>query len=108
MLQAQFSWAPEDDDALEGARVWKGAQPDEFYTDDWHDPRAMYEHAAATVTDDEFKQAVIVSADPQDHVERIKEIEQLGATTVALMNVSGADPHGAIATYRDHVLPNLR
>ena len=108
VLQAQFSWAPEDDDALEGARVWKGAQPDEFYTDDWHDPRAMYEHAAATVTDDELKEAVIVSADPDEHVERIEEVERLGATTIALMNVSGADPHGAIATYRHHVLPRLR
>ena len=39
VLQAQFSWAEDDDAALEGARVWKGAQPDEFYTDDWHDSR---------------------------------------------------------------------
>jgi hypothetical protein len=38
----------------------------------------------------------------------LKEVEQLGATVVALMNVSGADPHGAIATYREHVLPRLR
>ena len=108
VLQAQFSWAEDDDAALEGARVWKGAQPDDFYTDDWHDPRAMQEHAAATVTDEELKEALIVSADPDEHVERIKEVEQLGATAVALMNVSGADPHGAIATYRDHVLPRLR
>jgi coenzyme F420-dependent glucose-6-phosphate dehydrogenase len=108
VLQAQFSWAEDDDAALEGARVWKGAQPDDFYTDDWHDPRAMQEHAAATVTDEELKEALIVSADPDEHVERIKEVEQLGATAVALMNVSGADPHGAIAIYRDHVLPRLR
>ena len=44
VLQAQFSWATDDDAALEGARVWKGAQPDEFFTDDWHDPEEMYEH----------------------------------------------------------------
>jgi coenzyme F420-dependent glucose-6-phosphate dehydrogenase len=68
----------------------------------------MQEHAAATVTDEKLKEAIIVSADPDEHVERIEEIERLGATTVALMNVSGADPHGAIATYRDHVLPRLR
>src|SRR4029078_7019973 len=43
VLQAQFSWAEDDDAALEGARVWKGAQPDEYYTDDWHDPARMYE-----------------------------------------------------------------
>ena len=38
VLQVQFSWAEDDEAALEGARVWKGAQPDEYYTDDWHDP----------------------------------------------------------------------
>jgi coenzyme F420-dependent glucose-6-phosphate dehydrogenase len=108
VLQVQFSWAEDDDAALEGARVWKGAQPDEFYTEDWHDPRAMAAHAAATVTDKELKEALIVSADPEEHIERIKEVEQLGATIVSLMNVSGADPHRAIATYRDHVLPRLR
>jgi coenzyme F420-dependent glucose-6-phosphate dehydrogenase len=108
VLQAQFSWGVDDGAALEGARVWKGAQPDEFYTDDWHDPRAMQEHATATVTDGELKEALIIAADPEEHVERIKEVENLGATVVALMNVSGADPHGAIATYRDRVLPHLR
>jgi coenzyme F420-dependent glucose-6-phosphate dehydrogenase len=68
----------------------------------------MQAHAAATVSDEELEQALLISADPDEHVDRIKEIERLGATTVALMNVSGADPHGAIATYRDHVLPRLR
>jgi coenzyme F420-dependent glucose-6-phosphate dehydrogenase len=67
----------------------------------------MQAHAAAAVTDDELEQALLISADPDEHVERIREIERLGATTGALMNVSGADPPGAIATYRDHVLPHL-
>src|SRR5919201_6029277 len=49
VLQAQFSWAEEDDAALEGARVWKGAQPDRYYTDDWHDPKRMYEHGERQV-----------------------------------------------------------
>jgi hypothetical protein len=34
--------------------------------------------------------------------------EELGATTVVLMNVSGADPRGAIRFYGEHVLPQLR
>jgi coenzyme F420-dependent glucose-6-phosphate dehydrogenase len=108
VIQAQFSWAADDDDALEGARVWKGSQPDEFYTDDWHDPKAMYEHAAEQVSDDDLKEALIISSDPEVHVERIREVEKLGGTQIALMNVSGADPHGAIGFYRDSVLPNLR
>jgi coenzyme F420-dependent glucose-6-phosphate dehydrogenase len=108
VLQAQFSWAPDDDAALEGARVWKGAVPDEYYTGDWHDPKRMYEHAEQEVSDDEFKEQVIVASDPKEHVERIKEIEKLGATIVGLMNVSGADPLGAIRTYQNDVLPKLR
>ncbi len=108
VLQAQFSWAPDDDAALEGARVWKGAVPDEYYVDDWHDPRAMYEHAEQQVSDDDFKQDAIISSDPSEHVERIREIEKLGATIVGLMNISGADPMGAIRVYGEAVLPKLR
>ena len=108
ILQAQFSWASEEDAALEGSRVWKGAQPDEFFTDDWHDPKAMYERGEEQVSDDDLREALIIGSDPDLHVERIREIEAMGATTVALMNVSGADPRRALEVYRDRVLPALR
>ena len=107
VLQVQFSWAEDDDAALEGARVWKGAQPDEFYTDDWHDPRAMYEHGEKQISDDDLKEALIISSDPNVHADRIREVEKLGATMLTLMNVSGADPHGAIEIYGGKVLPAL-
>jgi coenzyme F420-dependent glucose-6-phosphate dehydrogenase len=107
VLQAQFSWAEDDDAALEGARVWKGAQPEEFFTDDWHHPAEMQEHGEKQVSDEEFKQAVIVSSDPEVHADRIREAESLGATALALMNVSGADPMGAIGVYGETVLPAL-
>lgn len=107
VLQAAFSWAADDRSALEGARVWKGSQPKEFYKDDWHDPKAMYEEGEKRVSDDELRKAMIVSTDPEEHVERIREVEKLGATTVALMNNSGADPHAAIETYARAVLPLL-
>jgi coenzyme F420-dependent glucose-6-phosphate dehydrogenase len=108
ILQGGFSWAEDDDAALEGARVWKGAQPKEFFTDDWFDPKAMYEKGEREISDDEFKQSYIVSSDPDHHAQRIREIERLGATIVVLQNASGADPHGAIRTYGEHVLPALR
>jgi coenzyme F420-dependent glucose-6-phosphate dehydrogenase len=41
------------------------------------------------------------------HVERIREVGELGATTVALMNNSGADPLAAIDVYKTQVLPRL-
>jgi coenzyme F420-dependent glucose-6-phosphate dehydrogenase len=106
-LQSQFSWASDDEAALEGARVWKGAQPPEFYTDDWHDPRKMQQHAAQQVSDEELADAVIISSDPEVHADRIREAEQLGADVMALMNVSGADPMRAIEVYGESVLPKL-
>jgi coenzyme F420-dependent glucose-6-phosphate dehydrogenase len=108
ILQTGFSWAGDDDAALEGARVWKATQPQEYFTDDWHDPKAMLEKAEREVPDDEFKQSYIVSSDPEHHVERIREIEGVGATVVCLQNGSGADPLGALATYRERVLPALK
>jgi coenzyme F420-dependent glucose-6-phosphate dehydrogenase len=108
ILQTGFSWANDDDDALEGARVWKATQPSEFFTDDWHDPKAMYEKAEREVSDEEFKESYVIGSDPELHVSRIREIEQLGATVVCLQNGSGTDPLGALRTYGEHVLPALR
>jgi coenzyme F420-dependent glucose-6-phosphate dehydrogenase len=108
LLQAGFSWAQDDDEALEGARVWKGAQPEEFYTDDWHRPQEMYEEGERQVSDDDLREAFIISSDPEVHAERVREVEKLGATIVVLMNNSGADPHGAIRAYGEHVLPAVR
>jgi coenzyme F420-dependent glucose-6-phosphate dehydrogenase len=108
ILQTGFSWAPDDDAALEGARVWKATQPAEYFTDDWHDPKAMYEKAEREISDAELKQSYIIGSDPELHVERIREVEQLGATIVCLQNGSGADPLGALRTYGEHVLPALK
>lgn len=107
VLQTAFSWAADDDAALEGARVWKGAQPKEFYTEDWHDPAAMYARGEANVSDEELREALIIASEPEHHAERIREVERMGATTVALMNNSGADPQRAIEVYAESVLPKL-
>jgi coenzyme F420-dependent glucose-6-phosphate dehydrogenase len=108
LLQIGISWARDDDEALEGARVWKGAQPPEFYRDDWHDPKAMYEEGERQVSDEQLKRSFIISADPEVHAERLREVERLGATIVVAMNNSGKDPHGAIRVYGEQVLPALR
>ncbi len=108
ILQALVSWGPTDEAALEGARKWKGAQPPEYYVDDWHDPQRMYEHAEETISDEEYRQGAIISADPAEHVRRLEQLVELGATTIAVMNCSGADPEGAIRVYGEHVLPKLK
>jgi coenzyme F420-dependent glucose-6-phosphate dehydrogenase len=107
VLQGSFSWAESDEAALESARVWKGAQPMEFFRDDWHDPGAMYAEGQRQVSDDELREAVIVASDPEDHVERIRHLVEMGATIVPLQN-SSPDPIAAIGVYGEDVLPALR
>ena len=53
-------------------------------------------------------ESAIVSGDPEVHADRIRELEKLGASVVVLQNKSGADPHAAIETYGEKVLPALR
>jgi coenzyme F420-dependent glucose-6-phosphate dehydrogenase len=108
ILQALVSWAEDDDAALEGARVWKGAQPPEYYVDDWHEPKKMYEHAEETISDKEYKKKAIISADPDEHAKRLGQLVDMGATAIAIMNCSGADPEGAIRVYSEKVLPALK
>jgi coenzyme F420-dependent glucose-6-phosphate dehydrogenase len=108
VLQGMFSWARDDQSAFEGARVWKGAQPREFYRDDWHEPAKMYEYAEQRVSDDDLRQAIVISSDPEAHINGARELQRMGATIVVLANASGADPLGAIEIYGDHVLPALR
>jgi coenzyme F420-dependent glucose-6-phosphate dehydrogenase len=108
ILQTGFSYAEDDDAALEACRVWKGAQPDDHYTADWHIPAEMYKHGEEEMSDEEFKEAYIVGSDPDLHVERIRQVEQMGATVVCLQNASGVDPHAAFGFFGEKVLPALR
>ena len=41
-------------------------------------------------------------------MEKVRALEQLGATIVCLQNMSGADPLGTIRVYGEEVLPALR
>jgi coenzyme F420-dependent glucose-6-phosphate dehydrogenase len=108
ILQAGFSWAEDDATALEAARVWKSTQVPEYFTEDWSDPQQMYRNAEEQISDEEFKDAFIVSSDPDHHADRIREIERLGASVVCLQNTSAADPLGALRIYGEKVLPGLR
>jgi len=107
VLQALFSWAEDDDVALSSAREWKATIPPEHYTDPIHEP-AEIQANGREVSDAIFQAGSIIGSDPAAHVRRIKAIEQLGASAVILMNVSGADPLEALRVYGRDVLPDLR
>jgi coenzyme F420-dependent glucose-6-phosphate dehydrogenase len=107
ILQGMASWAADDEAAMAGAREWKGTLVDENYTDPIGDP-AEVGAKGAEVPDMKFKAMGLISSDPDAHVRKIKFMQQLGATAIVIMNISGSDPVGMLRTYGEHVLPQLR
>jgi coenzyme F420-dependent glucose-6-phosphate dehydrogenase len=109
ILQAGFAWADSEEEAIEGARHWKPTQRPELYREEIWDPEDMQRRADEQMGDEEFaKEGFLIASDPAEHVERIRAIEQVGATTVCLQLIGNADPLGSIRTYRERVLPALR
>jgi coenzyme F420-dependent glucose-6-phosphate dehydrogenase len=109
ILQSGMAWAEDEQAAIKGAARWKPTQLPELYTDDISDQDEMQERANAAMSDTQFaKEGFIVASDPDEHVERIREIAALGATVVSLQLIGSADPMGTIRVYGDRVLPALR
>jgi coenzyme F420-dependent glucose-6-phosphate dehydrogenase len=108
VFQALVSWAPTDEEAVEQARKWKGAQPQDHYTADWHEPRKMYEHGEREMSDEEFAQNIIAASDPEEIAERLRELEKLGATVITLQNNSAGNADKAVEVLGEKVLPALR
>ena len=110
ILQSGFNLAEDEETAITSSRKWKATQLDEVYRDDLHDPAEMLAKADAEISDEQFaKQGFIVSADPTEHVDRIRQLETIHeATTAIVLQLIGADPLGSIRRYGEHVLPALR
>ena len=110
ILQSGFNLAEDEGTAIASTRKWKATQLDEVYSDDLHDPAEMLAKAEHEVSDEQFaKEGFIVSADPSEHVERIRRLEAIHeATTAIVLQLIGADPLGSIRRYGEHVLPALR
>jgi coenzyme F420-dependent glucose-6-phosphate dehydrogenase len=108
IFQSPFSWAPTDEAALEGCKRWRPTQMEEVYLRDIHDPAAMQRLAAERISDEELTRGLLEASDPDEHVERIRQMTQAGATVVCLQLIGQADPMGAIRTYGERVLPALR
>jgi len=107
VVQTVASWAPDDDAALEAAKIWKGTQVDAAYTDALVAPAEIRRRGEEEVSDGALERNFIVSSDPDTHVKKIKLVQALGATKLVVMNVA-ADPEGMIRAYGEHVLPALR
>jgi coenzyme F420-dependent glucose-6-phosphate dehydrogenase len=108
IYQAGFALGTDEQATIDGAKMWKATQLPEVYTDEIPDPADMLARANEQMSDEEFaKEGFLVGADPAEHVRRIKEMEQAGATVICLQCI-GADPLGSIQRYGEHVLPALR
>jgi coenzyme F420-dependent glucose-6-phosphate dehydrogenase len=109
ILQSGIAWAKDQEEAVQGARRWKPTQLPELYRDDIPDQHDMQRRADEQMSDEEFAhEGFIVSADTDEHLQRIREIADLGATVVCLQLIGQADPMGTIDTYEQVVLPALR
>jgi coenzyme F420-dependent glucose-6-phosphate dehydrogenase len=109
ILHSGFHLAQDEEQAIASARKWKGTQLPELYTDDIHDPAEIERLGAEKVSDEDFaKQGFIIGADAEEQVDRIREMEQAGATVVGLQLIGDADPMGSIRRYGEEVLPALR
>jgi coenzyme F420-dependent glucose-6-phosphate dehydrogenase len=109
ILQSGIAWAQSREAAIAGARRWKPTQLPELYTDDIADPAEMQRLADEQMSDEEFAtEGFIVSEDVEEHIERVREIAGLGASTVCLQLIGQADPMGTVRVYGERVLPALR
>jgi len=109
VLQSGMAWAGSRDEVIAGARRWKPTQLPELFTDDISDQDEMQRRADAEMSDDAFaREGFIVSEDPDEHIERVRETAGLGATKVCLQLIGQADPMGTIDLYRERVLPAVR
>ena len=109
IFQTGFAWADDEQRAIDGARRWRPTQMPEVYLDDIHDPAEMQRLAEDKVSDEEFaKQGFIVGSDPEEAVERLRQMAELDPTVICLQLIGQADPIGSIRTYGEHVLPAVR
>jgi coenzyme F420-dependent glucose-6-phosphate dehydrogenase len=109
IFQAGFAWADDEQAAIDGARHWKPTQLPELYLDDIADQEDMQRRADEQMSDEQFaKEGFLIASDPDEHIERIREMERAGATVICLQLIGRADPLGSIRTYGERVLPVLR
>ncbi|MFP5362915.1 MAG: LLM class flavin-dependent oxidoreductase [Thermoleophilia bacterium] len=109
IFHAGFAWADDHRAAIEGARRWKPTQLPEVYVEDIADQQDMQRRADVQMSDEQFaREGFLISSDPDEHVERIREMQRAGATVICLQLIGRADPFGSIRTYGERVLPALR
>jgi len=108
IFQAGFHLAETDEAAVAATRRWKPTQMADVYLRDIHDPEEMQRLAADQVSDHEFAhEGFLVGADADEHVERLRGLEEAGATVTCLQLIGEKEAMGSIERYGREVLPHF-
>ncbi len=105
-VQVHLSWAEDDDTALAIAHdQWR---TNVFGSDlAWNlELPAQFDEAARTVRPEDVTEAVLVSADPIQHVKWLRELVDLGVDAIYLHHV-GKEQERFIDVFAEHVLPEV-
>jgi F420-dependent hydroxymycolic acid dehydrogenase len=105
ILVEQYTVVGDAAEAAEAARLWQFLPVGlELLTEP--DPRAIQRHAEKHTTPEEAADRMLVSADPADHIERLRALASAGATHVFLHSPQ-PDQRSVISFYGSSVLPAL-
>jgi coenzyme F420-dependent glucose-6-phosphate dehydrogenase len=106
-LKVDLSWAPTEEEALDQAyQQWRFLKAGRQAAENFATPEE-FEHAAAFVKPEEMRQAVLISADLDQHIEWLRERAALGFETLDLHNV-GRNQRDFVEAFARRVLPALR
>jgi G6PDH family F420-dependent oxidoreductase len=106
-MQVGLNWAPSDDEALQSAHEqwrynvlggevnWELRSPNDFDT------------ATRFVRPEDMRESLLISSDPNQHVEWLSEFIELGFEELQLHQV-GRDQHRFVDAFGAKVLPQLR
>jgi coenzyme F420-dependent glucose-6-phosphate dehydrogenase len=110
ILQAGFALGDDEAALIKATKKWKTTQFPEYYLEDHHDLDAMAAAAESRMSDQEFAhEGFLVSADPQEHIDRIRKLIELddAVSVICLQGIGDLDPLGSIRRYGEEVLPAL-
>jgi coenzyme F420-dependent glucose-6-phosphate dehydrogenase len=106
IAQAKISWAGSDEEAMKDAlEQWNTNVFPSSVAADLALP-SQFEELARTVTPDQLRESVRVSADLEQHLEWIRQDRELGISELYVHNIS-RDQRGFIEAFAKRVLPAL-
>jgi coenzyme F420-dependent glucose-6-phosphate dehydrogenase len=111
ILQAGFCIGDDEQALIKATKKWKTTQFPEYYVEGAWDLEEMAASAEERMSDEEFAhQGFLVSADPQEHIRRIREMMAIddAVSVICLQGIGDLDPIGSIRRYGEEVLPALR